>query len=185
MNAPLIKTPMTVDEFVPWAMAQGGRWELIDGEPWKIPSETSDHRKLKAAVYVALRDAVIAAGVLCVVEMDGATVRIHDKRAYEPDALVYPGPELAGDSVEVPNPVILVEVLSPGTQRLDAGAKFRDYFSLPSVTHYLIVDPSEKTVLHHARAPDGRIVSAAISEGELVLDPPGITLAVSGLWTFR
>lgn len=173
---------MTVDEFIPWAMARSrGRWELIDGEPRPMSPERARHRKVKGAIFLALRLAVERAGVACVVEPDGATVRIDPHRSYEPDALVYSGPELPEDSIEVPNPLIVVEVLSPGSETLDTGAKFRGYFSLPSLAHYLIVDPDGRTILHHARAPDGRIVSTAVTEGLLALDPPGLEVAVSDM----
>jgi Uma2 family endonuclease len=41
----------------------------------------------------------------------------------------------------VPNPVIVVEVSSPSTRKIDASLKMTGYFSLPSVHHYLIIDP--------------------------------------------
>lgn len=180
MNAPLKKKRMTVDEFIPWAMSQpGGRWELIDGEPVMMSPERAGHWRTKAAVHRALASAVQRAGLGCEAVPDGATVRINQHRSYEPDALVYCGPELPPESVEVPNPVIIVEVLSPGTENLDTGAKFRGYFSLPSVSHYLIIDPQDRTVVHHARGADGRIVSVAITDGSLTLDPPGIEVPVA------
>ena len=54
-------------------------------------------------------------------------------------------------AIEVPNPLILVQVLSPSTPHIDASAKLAGYFSLPSVAHYLIVDPDKPLVIHHAR----------------------------------
>ena len=59
---------------------------------------------------------------------DGMTVRIDDVTAYEPDALVYCGTKLPPSAVEVPNPVIVVEVLSPSTRHIDLSAKLADYF---------------------------------------------------------
>jgi Uma2 family endonuclease len=41
------------------------------------------------------------------------TVRIDKETAHEPDALVYCGAKLSSNAVEVPSPVIVVEVLSP------------------------------------------------------------------------
>jgi Uma2 family endonuclease len=50
----------------------------------------------------------------------------------------YRFPALADDAVAAPNPVIIVEVLSPGTTSTDTGGKLADYFCVPSVAHYLI-----------------------------------------------
>jgi Uma2 family endonuclease len=54
---------------------------------------------------------------------DGATLRVSKWTAYEPDALVYCGPQKPGSAIEVPDPVIVVEVLSPGTRHIDNAAK--------------------------------------------------------------
>ena len=42
---------------------------------------------------------------------------------YEPDAVVNCGPPIPDDAVAATNPVIVVEVLSPGTRGIDTGAK--------------------------------------------------------------
>jgi Uma2 family endonuclease len=99
------------------------------------------HTEIKGAVYAALLTAIRSRGLPCHTLMDGPTVRIGDATAYEPDALVYCGEKLPPTTVEVPNPVIVGEVLSPSTRRVDVSRKLADYFRLPSVTHYLIVDP--------------------------------------------
>jgi Uma2 family endonuclease len=69
---------------------------------------------------------------------------------------------------------IIVEVLSPSTQKLDNAAKLTDYFSLASVSHYLIVGP-RRVVLHHQRGDAGLIATAILRQGELRLDPPGLS----------
>jgi Uma2 family endonuclease len=60
-------------------------------------------------------------------------VRIDDHTAYEPDALVYCDDNLAPDAMLIPNPIIVVEVLSPTTRHGDTSAKLIGYFKLPSV----------------------------------------------------
>ena len=122
---------------------------------------------------------------------DGATVRISPRTAFEPDALVYCGDKVASDLLEVPNPVIVLEVLSPGTQMIDMRdtllalspsglleRKLRGYFTVPSVQHYLILDPEKQMVIHHARGNGDALQTRLLSTGELRLDPPGIVLNV-------
>jgi Uma2 family endonuclease len=113
---------------------------------------------------------------------DGATVRISDETAYEPDALVYCGDKLAPAMLEVPSPVIVVEVLSPSTHRLDVSLKLAGYFRLPSVAHYLIVDPTQPVILHHARGTGDAILTRIVTDGRIVLDPPGLELTVSDIY---
>jgi Uma2 family endonuclease len=174
---------MTVDEFLPWAEAQErGRYELHDGQVIVMSPERASHWKTKAAVFIALREAIKAARLDCHAVPDGATVRISPRTAFEPDALVYCGEEVAGNSLEVPNPVIIVEVLSPGTQMTDMRDKLRGYFTVGSVCHYLIVDPEKQIVIHHARAEGDALQTRLLNAGEIRLDPPGLDLAVASIF---
>jgi len=72
-------------------------------------------------------------------------------------------------------------VLSPSTSYTDTGGKFIGYFSLPSVRHYLIVDPEKRAIVHHVRSDDGQIASTTVTEGTLILDPPGIEVTVADM----
>jgi Uma2 family endonuclease len=76
---------------------------------------------------------------------------------------------------------IVVEVLSPSTRRIDASRKLAGYFRLPSVHHYLIVDPESLPVIHHQRRGDGTILTRLLSEGSLHFEPPGFEMAVGQL----
>ncbi len=144
--------------------------------------ETTGHIKIKGAVYRALYAAVRASGCPCHVLSDGATIRIDSTTAYEPDALVYRGPERAFSDIEVPEPVILIEVLSPSTRHVDASLKLTGYFRLPSVAHYLIVDPAEPMIVHHSRKPGEDIVTRVVTEGAIRLDPPGLQIALADIY---
>jgi Uma2 family endonuclease len=110
------------------------------------------------------------------------TVRVDDTTAYEPDALVYCGPKLAKTELEVPHPVVIVEVLSPSTRHIDLSLKLTGYFRLPSVAHYLIVNPTQPVVLHHARGDGDEIHTRVVTEGSIRLDPPGLELAVADIY---
>ena len=111
------------------------------------------------------------------------TIRIDDATAYEPDAVVYCGSKLAPSALEVADPVIVVEVLSPSTRRIDITAKLADFFRVPSVAHYLIVDPDRPRIVHHARAEGDTILTRIVSEGSINLDPPGIELALADVYS--
>jgi len=179
MNEMLKQKRMTVDEFIPWAMAQPrGRYELVNGEVFMMSPERAAHVRTKTSVHLALAAALKHARTSCEAMADGMTVRINERTDYEPDALVYCGVRLSGTDIEVPNPVIVVEVGSPSTESTDTGMKFRGYFSLPSVRHYLIIDPEARAITRHERGADGQIVSTSRTEGTLVLDPPGIEVSI-------
>jgi Uma2 family endonuclease len=181
MNA-LPRTRMTVDEYLAWAEGQPGRYELLDGVVFAMSPEGAGHAERKAAVHAALLSGIRARGVHCYALPDGMTVRIDKSTAYEPDALVYCGTKLAPSAIEVTNPVIVVEVLSPSTRHIDLSAKLADYCRLPCIAHYLIVDPERPRVIYHARSSGETILTRIVTEGSIRLDPPGITLAMTDIY---
>lgn len=177
----LPKHKMTVDEFLGWSAGQPGRWELFDGVPVAMSPERVIHGEVKYRVARALDAALEKAGVPCRFVLDSAAVRIDAHRSYQPDALVYCGEPLPGDALEVPNPVVVVEVLSPSNAMQDLRDKLQGYFRVPSIRHYLIVDPDKRLVIHHARSDGDVIATRIVSDGVLSLAPPGITLLAADL----
>ena len=178
----LIKPRMNVDEFLDWAVGRPGRYELFRGEVIAMSPETVDHAEIKGAIYLALRNAIRRDRLPCRVLPDGMTVRIDSETAYEPDAQVYCGERLKGTALEVPNPVVIVEVLSPSTRRVDVSLKLAGYFRLPSVAHYLIVDPTQPSIIHHSRGTGDMILTRVVTEGQIVLDPPGLEISVDEIY---
>ena len=110
------------------------------------------------------------------------TIRIERTTAFEPDALARCGPRLDPDTVEVTDPVIVVDVLSPSTRSIDTGAKFAGYFGIPSVMHYLLIDTVKRLAVHHHRRADDVIETRIVSDGVLTFDPPGITVPLAELY---
>jgi Uma2 family endonuclease len=180
----LAKPPrMTVDEYLVWAEEQPGRYELRDGVAFAMSPEGAGHAETKAAVHAVLLAGIRARRLPCYALPDGMTVRVGDVTAYEPDALVYCGTKLPPSAVEVPSPVIVVEVLSPSTRHIDLSAKLADYFRLASIAHYLIVDPEKPRIIHHARGVGDTILTRVVSEGTIGLDPPGLEIALADIYS--
>lgn len=174
---------MTVEEFLSWTEEQPGRYELVDGVAMAMSPERSGHARTKHRVAKALENAITDAELDCEMMPDGMTVRVNDFLAYEPDALVYCGRKIDDDAVIVPNPVIVVEVLSPGTKAVDFGGKLEGYFKIESVEHYLIVNVTSQSVIHHRRGAAGLIETRVVGEGdELKLEPPGVALGIVDLF---
>jgi Uma2 family endonuclease len=179
-----LRRAMTVAEYLAWGEAQSERrrMELMNGQVVPLSPERADHNRLKGRVYLSLDTAVRSAALSCEAFTDGMTVPIDEHTAYEPDALVHCGPPIPAHQLTVPAPVIVAEVLSPTTRHSDNSAKLIGYFTLPSVCHYLVIDPEAGTLTHHARAADGTLVARTLADGVLRLDPPGIELQLSDIF---
>lgn len=170
---------MTVDEYLAWSDSQSERQrtELINGQVVAMAPERVAHNRIKIAVLLALKQAVAAARLPFEVLTDGIGVRIDEHTVYEPDALIHCGDRLPGNAMIDPTPIIIVEILSPTTKHTDTSAKLIGYFKVPSVAHYLILDPDARTVTHYSRGG----VPNILSSGGLRLDPPGLAVTVEGL----
>src|SRR5437868_4471900 len=112
--------PVTFSTMICWPSTSDSRVAMI------LPTtsiELPAAKTAQLAIYMDLFASIRAGKLPCHVMPDGMTVRIADTTAYEPDALIYCGPRLPPSSLLVPNPIIVVEVLSPSPQHIDAGTK--------------------------------------------------------------
>jgi Uma2 family endonuclease len=175
----LRKARMTVQEFLTWAERQPDRWELLDGVPVAMSPERIIHGDTKYRVARAFDVAIARAAVPCRFVLDSAAVRIDARNSYQPDVLVYCGEALPADALIVPDPALVVEVLSPSNAMTDLRDKLQGYFRVASIAHYLIVDPDKRLVIHHSRGQGDVVATHIVSDGELAFEPPGLTLAVA------
>jgi Uma2 family endonuclease len=175
---------MTRAEYQRWADTQPtGRFERIDGMVVAMAPQRGAHLRVKRNVLIALMRSIAELGLPCEALPDGGTVEIDESGDYEPDAVVTCGDAMGADSTVVPNPVVVVEVLSPGSRSSDLTRKLVGYFKVPSVRHYLIFWAERPQVIHHRRRDDGASIETRIvTTGEISLDPPGITIALKDVY---
>jgi Uma2 family endonuclease len=175
---------MTVRDFLAWAEAQkSGRHEFFRGRIVSMMApERAEHAEVKFRVTSAFDLAIRRKGLRCQAFVDGLAVEIDETTSYVPDALVNCGDKVPRASLTAPNPVIVVEVLSPSTEGLDKAGKLADYFRVPSIAHYLIIDLTREHVIHHQRQQESVARVAIVKSGELLLDPPGLSISVAELF---
>ena len=114
------------------------RHEYVDGQIYAMSGASAAHNLLAGELFAALHARVEAPCHVFMSDMK-LIIRQQDKQfAYYPDIMV------ACDSNEEnayyrQYPILLIEVLSPSTQRTDLGEKLANYSSIPSLREYLIV----------------------------------------------
>lgn len=180
------ETRMTVDEFVAWRDARARRWrgsdepgwELFDGVPVMQDSERWAHVRVKWALARALERAIDRADAPLEFSIDGLGVRIGEGTFTQPDVVVFPAGRIGDNDRFAPEPVIVAEVLSPSTTRLDLTTKLAAYSGLGTIHHYLVLDPDTSELLHSVRRGETLTTPAGPVTGELILDPPGLALRV-------
>jgi Uma2 family endonuclease len=174
---------MSRSEYRAWAEAQPrGRFERVDGEIVAMAPERAVRARRKGDVYSALRQAIRTAGLRCEIYPDGMTIEVGESD-YEPDAVVRCGDRLDGDRVDVPDPLVIVEVLSPSTRQVDLTRKLAAYFQVASLRHYLVFWADEAKVIHHHRRDGSETIETRIlTTGEIRLDPPGISVSIEDIY---
>ena len=93
-----------------------------------------------------------------------------------PDIVVTCQPVSGTDDI-VPEPIVVIEVISPSTEREDRGRKKFDYFATPSIWQYAIVEQDERLIDLYTRAGDRW--TDEIVEGDAVLKLSSIGVEVS------
>lgn len=181
MGLPIQNEPhLSAEMFMVWYDQQpdGMRYELLDGQIYEMQSERLTHSRVKARIDRAFAQQIADRRLPCEAFQDGVAIMVDNESVFEPDASVRCGAPLAGDVTRIMDPLIVVEVASPSTQRVDALVKYSRYFRNPSIIHYLIVIPSKPTAIHHRRLADGQIVGRSYETGIIRFDPPGIELDI-------
>ena len=174
--------PMTVGEYLVWAerRPERPRHELVRGLPVEMAAEKNRHALVKSRVWRLLEDAVEAAGLPCIAFPDGVTVVIDESTAREPDAVLQCGGEVDPDGVTCEAPLLIVEVSSPSTAGVDALDKLAEYMTLPSLRHYVTIDPVKRLAVHHERrGAEEPLLTRIVREGALAFDPPGISIGLA------
>lgn len=182
MTQPARKTsPLTLQEFLTWYEQQPGRYEFDDGEIVAMAPGRVRHGVTKGEIYRSFSNAVAKAKLPCTVLPDGIGVIIEGRKWREPDVTVTCGSTLDPEAIMADRPVVLVEVVSPSSERDDTRRKLVEYFSIDTVMHYLIVDPYDRLLIHHARVDGGKILTTIVRGGSLTLEPPGFVVEVAEL----
>jgi Uma2 family endonuclease len=89
-----------------------------------------------------------------------------------PDMLVICRP-IAPEDDPVTDPTVIVEVLSPTTQRHDRIAKWREYQRIPSLRHFVLVEQTERRIEVYSRTGTGWALAS--------IEPPEDTIALTAI----
>jgi Uma2 family endonuclease len=141
---------MSLDEFLAWEGDQPERYEYACGVITMMTGGSLDHSTTASNLWTTLRDQL--RGSTCPAFRGDAKIIINNSVRY-PDLLVTCAPLRGSDDV-VLDPILVVEVISPSTEREDRGRKKFDYFAMPSIRQYAIVEQDERLIDLYTRTGD-------------------------------
>jgi len=183
MSMPALK-PLAINEFLDWDSGDDRRYELVDGIPVAMAAPSRAHRIIAVnfgrRVAEALDDrppcsaeaeapiAVVGRDDMCHVADLAITCRPHE-----------PGQQLT------PEPLVVVEILSPSTENKDRKVKLPDYRAIASIQEIVLVDQQQLYCEVHRRLPDGRWLTDLLRrpEARLRLESIDFDQPLSAIYT--
>ncbi len=180
MNVALRK-PMTQEEFFDWAEGQGGRYEFDGLQPVAMGSGSVAHGAIADNIRAELRQR-LRGGPCRSVSPDGAGIQTIGKRVRYPEATVTCSPFANTDRI-IPDPVVVFEVVSESTRRIDQVFKLREYHGVPSIKRYVLVEQIGVALTVHSRQRGEAWVTTVLGEGDVLALPEiGIEIPVAEIY---
>jgi Uma2 family endonuclease len=131
----------------------GNRYEVLDGALLVTPQAGPPHQVIAARLTIEFGNYFEAAGRGLVV---GPGAVVFEGNELQPDVLLIPVLDrntTAARWEDFPLPMLVIEVLSPGSHRHDL-VKKRDAYLRIGIPEYWVVDPDERCVLVFRPEPD-------------------------------
>lgn len=181
-HVPVAEMPrMTPAEWLAWEERQPERYELLWDEPTLMAGGSVRHDDIALNIASALRGSLRGTG--CRVNTGDVKVGLPTGRWVYPDLLVRGTPR-AGTETVIDDPVVVVEVLSPGTTAYNTTDKRWSYQEVTSLQHLVLVAQDRAKVEVASRAGDGtwRSVFHVGLEGTFRLDALDVTLPLAAVY---
>lgn len=133
------------DEYFRLERSATTRHELWHGQRIRRPSGPYAHGRVITALAGQLEPQLRETCVFLTSEIKVVVPEINSY--FYPDGSIACPPHVV-DEVHgvIDNPTVLFEVLSPSTEAIDRGDKFRAYQSIPTLREYVLIDPLRHTL---------------------------------------
>ena len=169
---------MSFDEFLAWEREQPDRYEFADGVITMMTGGSLDHSTIASNLHRAVSSKLRGTG--CMAFRGDAKVIANGTVRY-PDLSVTCSPIKGRDDI-VPDPVLVVEVLSSSTEYVDRGRKKFDYFATESIRQYALVEQDDRLVDLYTRTEAGWVNEIVTGDAVLKLSAIGVELALDAIY---
>jgi Uma2 family endonuclease len=159
----------TIEEFLAFEAEEPERHEFVGGVVRTMTGGTAAHSAIKGNVAFALDQALRRAPCRAL---------LSDLKVLTPTAVLYPDVlvtcrPLAPDDDRLSDPTAVVEVLSPASETFDRIYKWREYQTIASLRHYVLIEQKERRIEVYTRERDGWQLA--------VVEPPKDAVALQAI----
>jgi len=156
------------------------RHEYIDGHIYAMAGSSDRHNRIAINITSRLNDNLTSGP--CETFMSDMKVRVNEKTYYYPDIVVACDPP-GSDHYIRSQPVLIVEVTSPTTSRIDQHEKLLAYRNIPSLHEYVLVAQDQMRIeTHRRRGQDWEIQVYTLPEDVLQLESTGLSMALKEVY---
>ncbi len=173
----------TAEEYLAFERDSEEKHEFVDGEIYLMSGASQNHNKIVGNTIVTL--GMQLRNRPCEFYPSDMRVRVARNYTY-PDVTVVCGTPEFEDSRRdtLLNPTVIVEVLSPSTERYDRGRKFHNYRGITSLQEYVLISQDTYRVERYLRQPNDEWLLSIVQgvDGSLNLTSIGCTLALADVY---
>lgn len=166
---------VSIDEYLAGELDSQVKHEYLGGYVHAMTGASNLHNLIATNVLGSLH--ALLRGNRCRPYNSDTKIRIRlptQVRFYYPDASVICRPNPPADSFQ-DDPVLIAEVLSRGTRRIDLGEKKDAYLTISSLAYYLLIEQESPSIVVFRRTENG-FVQDKYSGLETVIAIPGIDI---------
>jgi Uma2 family endonuclease len=170
---------ITVDEFLVWDGEGDRRYELVRGETVAMAPPSLFHGVIVTnAAFVVKQKLKPPCRVI-----SEAGIRLPGRKDtyYQADLAITCAP-IRPDTWATPDPVVIIEVLSPTTMIKDCGIKLTDYRRIWSVKEVVLIHSEDKRVELFRRSAEAWIVIDLEVTDRITLESVGFDIPVEALY---
>ncbi len=139
MSLPKPKEFWTVEEYLEFEKTSPVRHEYVEGQIYAMDGDSKNHNRIAGGLGSILNKHLADSRYEAFIE--NVKLKVRPTLFYYPDVVVTCGPVDVDDEDDyvIDDPVLVVEVLSKSTARIDRTEKLREYQYLPNLREYAIV----------------------------------------------
>ncbi len=177
----LKQTYIPFDDYLEGERDVDTRSEYVDGEIYAMAGASETHNTIAHTLGSAIDNTLPDTCRVWQSDMKviGKT-RDNKPFSYYPDIMAACG-ENADDPYYRTNPILIVEVLSGSTKRIDLKEKFDNYTQIPSLLEYVVVSQETPYLRVYRRRTNWQLESY-YAEDTLVLESVGLEIAVHHIY---
>ncbi len=163
---PVEKATLSEEEYLQDELTSDVKHELVAGVAHAMAGASYEHNTIAGNIFAALHSRL--RGQPCQPFASDMKVRIADQEHvhfYYPDAMIVCDRSgLASGRQWTDKPVVIFEVVSESTRRIDEGEKALLYWKVPTLAAYILVEQDKVQVAVRLRDGGGHVLTGRHSE---------------------